>query len=86
VLLPRKSHAADTGLPFQTPSSTEFSIGHTVSSEAEVDMVMKLTGRARARIIKPAQGSFHGGYAGYFQDRDGHLWEVAHVVGFEARS
>jgi uncharacterized glyoxalase superfamily protein PhnB len=33
--------------------------------------------RARARIVKPAQETFWGGYAGYFQDLDQHLWEVA---------
>jgi uncharacterized protein len=33
--------------------------------------------RAGARIVKPAHQTFWGGYAGYFQDPDGHLWEVA---------
>jgi uncharacterized glyoxalase superfamily protein PhnB len=32
--------------------------------------------RAGARIVKPAGSTFWGGYAGYFQDPDGHLWEV----------
>jgi hypothetical protein len=32
---------------------------------------------AGALIVKPAQETFWGGYAGYFQDPDGHLWEVA---------
>ena len=32
---------------------------------------------AGAAIVKPAQDTFWGGYAGYFQDPDGHLWEVA---------
>jgi uncharacterized glyoxalase superfamily protein PhnB len=31
-----------------------------------------------AKIIKPAQETFWGGYAGYFQDLDGHLWEIGH--------
>jgi uncharacterized glyoxalase superfamily protein PhnB len=30
-----------------------------------------------AVIVKPAQDTFYGGYAGYFQDPDRHLWEVA---------
>jgi catechol 2,3-dioxygenase-like lactoylglutathione lyase family enzyme len=33
--------------------------------------------RAGAAIVKPAQPTFYGGYAGYFQDPDRHLWEVA---------
>lgn len=32
--------------------------------------------RAGATIVKPAQATFYGGHAGYFQDPDGHLWEV----------
>lgn len=85
ALWPRNSLAADTGLPLHAPSSTELSIGHNVASDAEVDAVMLLAERAGAKIIKPAQKTFYGGYAGYFQDPDGHhLWEVAHVPGFEA--
>ena len=33
--------------------------------------------RAGATVTKPAGPTFWGGYAGYFQDPDGHLWEVA---------
>ena len=84
ALWPRKSLAADTGLPLQTPSAMELSIGHNVASDAEVDAVMLLAAKAGAEIIKPAQKTFYGGYAGYFQDPDGHLWDVAHVPGFEA--
>ncbi|MES2366916.1 MAG: VOC family protein [Pseudomonadota bacterium] len=84
ALWPRKSLAVDTGLPLQAPNSTEFSIGHNVSSDAEVDAVMLVAEKAGATIIKSAQKTFYGGYAGYFQDPDGHLWEVAHVPDFEA--
>jgi catechol 2,3-dioxygenase-like lactoylglutathione lyase family enzyme len=76
ALWPRKSLAADTGLAVQEPSATELSIGHNVSSEEEVDAVMREAAQAGARIVKPAQATFWGGYAGYFQDPDGHLWEV----------
>jgi uncharacterized glyoxalase superfamily protein PhnB len=31
---------------------------------------------AGATIVKPAHDTFWGGYAGYFQDSDRHLWEV----------
>jgi catechol 2,3-dioxygenase-like lactoylglutathione lyase family enzyme len=74
---PRKSLAADAGLPLGVPSSVEFSLGHNVDSEVEVDAVMRQAKSAGARIVKPAQKTFYGGYAGYFQDPDGHLWEVA---------
>ena len=48
----------------------------------EVDDVMRQAERAGARMVKPAQKTFYGGYAGYFQDPDGHLWEVAFNPGF----
>lgn len=76
ALWPRTSLAADTGLAVQEPSATELSIGHNVSTGKEVDAVMRLAAQAGARIVKPAQATFYGGYAGYFQDPDGHLWEV----------
>jgi catechol 2,3-dioxygenase-like lactoylglutathione lyase family enzyme len=77
ALWPRKSLAADSGLPLQSPSSTEFSLAHNVDSKDEVESVMDQAERAGARIVKPAQATFYGGYAGYFMDPDGHLWEVA---------
>ena len=77
ALWPRKDLAWDAGLP-QTPSSaTEMSLGHNVNSSAEVDAIMGQAARAGARIVKPAHQTFWGGYAGYFQDPDGHLWEPA---------
>ena len=84
ALWPRKSLAADSGLPLQARSSTELSIGHNASTDGEVDAVMAQAKSVGAKIVKPAHKTFYGGYAGYFQDPDGHLWEVAHVPGFEA--
>jgi len=72
----RKDLAHDTGIP-QTPrSATEFTIGHNVNSKTEVDAVMEQAKRAGAKIVKVAGDTFWGGYAGYFQDPDGHLWEI----------
>jgi uncharacterized glyoxalase superfamily protein PhnB len=84
ALWPRKSLAADTGLPLQERNSTAMSIGHNVSTDAEVDAAMALAKKAGATLVKPAQKTFYGGYAGYFQDPDGHLWEVVHVPNFDA--
>ena len=77
ALWPRASIARDTGLPHQPPSATEFAIGHNVGSKEEVDAVMRQAESAGARIVKAAGPTFWGGYSGYFQDPDGHLWEVA---------
>ncbi len=77
ALFPRRSLAKDAGLPLEAPSSTQFSLGHNVSSRAEVDAVMEQARRAGAAIVKPAGDTFWGGYSGYFRDPDRHLWEVA---------
>ena len=69
--------AHDAKIALQAPSATEFTIGHNVSSKKEVDAVMEQAKKAGAIITDPAQDRFWGGYAGYFQDPDGHLWEVA---------
>jgi catechol 2,3-dioxygenase-like lactoylglutathione lyase family enzyme len=76
ALWPRTSIARDSGLPLQPPSATDFTIGHNVGSKEEVDAVMDQARRAGARIVKAAGETFWGGYAGYFQDPDGHLWEI----------
>jgi uncharacterized protein len=77
ALWPRSSLAHDSGMELGSRSSTEFSIGHNVTSKREVDAVMEQAKRAGAVIVKPAHDTFWGGYAGYFQDPDAHLWEVA---------
>jgi uncharacterized protein len=77
AIWPRKDLAHDSGLPESPRSTTEFAIAHNVRSEQEVDAVMQQAQRAGAAVIKRAQKTFYGGYAGYFTDPDGHLWEVA---------
>jgi catechol 2,3-dioxygenase-like lactoylglutathione lyase family enzyme len=72
----RTSIAHDTGLPLQARAPHEFTIGHNVNSSAEVDTVMTQAEQAGATIIKAPADTFWGGYSGYFQDPDGHLWEV----------
>lgn len=76
ALWPRRSIAQDTGLPLGPASATELTLGHNVASKAEVDEVMARAASAGALIVKGAHDTFWGGYSGYFQDPDGHLWEV----------
>src|SRR5690606_39098066 len=73
ALWPRDSIAFDSGLTVGARDVTALSIGHNVASKTEVDHVMEQARRAGAAIVKPAQATFWGGYAGYFQDPDGHL-------------
>ena len=77
ALWPRKSLAADSGLSVTPRSATDFALAHNVSSKSDVDSVMKQAEEAGAVIVKAPADTFYGGYAGYFQDPDGHLWEVA---------
>lgn len=87
ALFPRTSLARDMGVADsgQAPSPdasrgpvpcTRFSLGHNVRSREEVDGVMDAARAAGATILKAAQDTFWGGYAGYFLDPDGHVWEV----------
>jgi hypothetical protein len=76
ALWPRSSIAHDSGLPPGKPNPTEFTLGHNVASREEVDEVMKQAEGAGAVAVKAAQETSWGGYAGYFQDPDGHLWEA----------
>ena len=76
ALWPRKSLSHDAGVPLGSKTAIKSSIGHNVRSKAEVDAVMKLAKAAGAKIVKKAQDTFYGGYAGYFKDPDDHLWEV----------
>ncbi len=77
ALWPRSSIAHDTGLPLGPRSATELTLGHNVASRQEVDQVMERAANAGANVVKPAGETFWGGYGGYFQDPDGHVWEVA---------
>lgn len=77
AIWPRASLAHDSGVPLSRPCATEFSLAHNVSSRDEVDQLMAQAANAGATITKPAQDTFWGGYAGYFQDPDHHLWEIA---------
>ena len=77
AIWPRESIAHDSGLPPGSSGATEFTLGHNVLSKAEADAVMKQARDAGAVIVKAAQDTFWGGYAGYFQDPDKHVWEVA---------
>lgn len=77
ALWPRQSLSHDSGLPIGAPSPTEFCVAHNVATKSEVDAVMDEARAAGAVVVKAAQDTFWGGYAGYFQDPDRHLWEVA---------
>lgn len=77
-LYERKNLAWDSKVELQPASATEFSIGYFVNNDQEVDNILEQARTAGAKITKSAQKAFWGGYHGYFQDIDGHLWEIGH--------
>jgi catechol 2,3-dioxygenase-like lactoylglutathione lyase family enzyme len=77
ALYPQSALAKDAKVSARPPGPPVFSIGHNVKSKQEVDAVMKQAETAGAKITDPAHDRFWGGYSGYFQDLDGHLWEIA---------
>jgi len=79
----RDDIAHDTGLQKAAPSATEFTIGHNVASKQEVNEVIERARKAGAVITVTPHDTFWGGYSGYFQDPDGHLWEVVYNPAWE---
>jgi len=77
ALWPRMSLAHDAGRPLGSRGATDLCLAHNVASKIEVDAVMAEAEAAGGTIVKSARETFWGGYAGYFQDPDQHLWEIA---------
>lgn len=77
ALFPRGQLAADALVPNEGSGFRGMTLAYCARSREEVDAVLAEAEKAGARILKPAQNVFWGGYSGYFADPDGHLWEVA---------
>jgi catechol 2,3-dioxygenase-like lactoylglutathione lyase family enzyme len=83
ILWGREKLAEDAGVTAGSPVSFGgIALAQNVRSPEEVDAVLAAAGAAGGTITHPAATTFYGGYAGYFADPDGHLWEVAHNPGF----
>jgi catechol 2,3-dioxygenase-like lactoylglutathione lyase family enzyme len=83
VLWGRDKLAADAGLSEAgTATFSGLALAHNVGSRAEVDAIVEAAELAGAEITKRPTETFYGGYAAYFRDPDGHVWEVAHNPGF----
>jgi hypothetical protein len=78
ALFGRAALAEDATVPDSKPGFSGVALAHNARSEADVDKAMAEAVAAGAKLVKPAGKTFWGGYAGYFADPDGHLWEVAH--------
>jgi uncharacterized glyoxalase superfamily protein PhnB len=83
VLWDRGKVAADAAI--DDDGATGFggiTLAHNVGSRAEVDAIVERAAAAGATPTKAPAETFYGGYAGFFRDPDGHVWEVAHNPGF----
>jgi hypothetical protein len=78
ALYPHDLLAEDATVPARGEGFQGFTLAYNTKSEEEADLVLKLAESIGARIVKPAQKVFWGGYSGYFADLDGFLWEVAY--------
>lgn len=77
-LYPLDKLAEDIGVePLAQVPLGAITLAHNTRTEEETDAVLATAVAAGARLVKPAQKVFWGGYSGYFADLDGHLWEVA---------
>jgi catechol 2,3-dioxygenase-like lactoylglutathione lyase family enzyme len=77
ALYPRDLLAAAAGVPATGSGFPGFALAHNVRSVEEADRLLEEVAAAGGRILKPARRTDWGGYAGYFADPDGFLWEVA---------
>lgn len=77
ALFGRAALAEDAHVPDTKADFGGVALAHNCGSEAEVDAVLSEAVAAGAKLLKPGQKVFWGGYSGYFADPDGHLWEVA---------
>ena len=75
-IYPRSELAKDAAVAPAGANPAEFSIGQVVDTRAEVDEVIARAKAAGAAVIDPPHDRPWGIYSGYYQDPDGHLWEV----------
>lgn len=86
VLWGREKLADDAGIEdARADGFGGIALAQNVRSREEVDEIVAAAEAAGARITKPAAETFYGGYAAYFADLDGHMWEIAHNPGFTLR-
>lgn len=77
ALYPRCDLAKDANIAPDGHGFSGISLAYNARSREEVDSVLAQAEASGAKLVKPAQEAFWGGYSGYFSDPDGFLWEVA---------
>ena len=82
ALYPRNELAKDANIAandkgFEGHGFNGITLAYNARTHEEVDAVLAEAKSAGAKIMRPAEEAFWGGYSGYFADPDGFLWEVA---------
>ena len=77
ALYPREDSGKDANISGDGQGFSGILLAYNARTREEVNAVLAEAEAAGARILKPAQEAFWGGYSGYFSDPDGFLWEVA---------
>ena len=77
ALYPRDLLAADAGVPGGGAGFAGFTLSHNVAAPPDVDRLLAEAAAGGGALVKPGHATDWGGYAGYFADPDGFLWEVA---------
>jgi uncharacterized glyoxalase superfamily protein PhnB len=78
--------AQDAHLPNEGTGFGGIALAYNVRQREEVDTVLAEAQAAGATLLKPAEETDWGGYAGYFADLDGYPWEVAWNPYWELRA
>lgn len=78
ALYGRAELARDAGIEAEGDGFRGQSLAWNLGSAGDVDKAIVRMVAAGGRLVKAAEKTFWGGYAGYVSDPDGHLWELAH--------
>jgi len=78
ALFPRQDLAEDANVSATGSGFSGFTLAHNVESEAAVLALLDEAVAAGAKLVRPADKVFWGGFRGYFADPDGFLWEACH--------
>jgi catechol 2,3-dioxygenase-like lactoylglutathione lyase family enzyme len=73
----REALAQDAAVSPEGTGFRGFIVTHVVDSAERVDALLTRAEHAGGTLVKAPAGADRGGYAGYFADLDGNLWQVA---------
>lgn len=76
-IYPLEMLAQDIGVPVERLGRGAATLGYNVRQKEQIPSLLDLVAPAGGRVLKEASDVFWGGHHGYFEDPEGHIWEVA---------